>query len=224
MNNAQDNFYPPSPSFKEAVEEVVDEILPRKIFDVSWNKYFYHLETFEYQSTITSWGISISGTAGVNWTSTPQPLFYLGADTNTASVKVGKYVFQNEFLSYDKIQYFRTVVSLTDVTDVEVDISIGGGYGFKITNNAITGYAGANTTGTLKTLTNNEGVKLEARLFPGDKCIFLIDDEEKGVVIVPSSLTGNNISLWELQLTNNDSADDNKRMYIQWFEFQQKTN
>jgi hypothetical protein len=215
--------FPLNKKSKDEFGRVLEDLLPDKVFNSVWEDHFYNLETFEYQETITSWGYSISGPAGVNWTNTSQPVFYLGADQDTASVKVGKYVFQNDFLSYDKAQYFRTVISLTDVTDVEADVSIGGRYGFSITNNAITGYAGTNETGTLKTLTNDEGVKLEARLSPDDKCVFKINDEERGSVLVPPSVSGNNISLWELQLTNNDAGDNDKIMFIQWFELIQKT-
>lgn len=215
-------FFPPTPDFKAAVEEAMDEILPEKILDLVWNNFFYYPEVF---TSLDSLSESIIGSSGLRFTATPQPVLEVFTGANSSdSVLSGKHLFQQDFLSFDKLQYFRTQFQIDSVSNVVANITIGpDGYGFRISNNSLIGFVTDNdsneTTVTLQTILVNTTYKIEAKFFPIiDKVIFLVDNVEKGVV--KGLPTGQHTNLWSLELTTSENAT--KNMLVQTFELIQK--
>ena len=161
----------------------------------------------------------------MRFTATPQPVLEVFTGANSSdSVLSGKHLFQQDFLNFDKLQYFRTQFQIDSVSNVVANITIGpDGYGFRISNNSLIGFVTDNssneTTVTLQTISLNTTYKIEAKFFPIiDKVIVLVDDTEKGVV--KGLPTGQHTNLWSLQLTTNENAT--KNMLVQTFELIQK--
>ena len=203
-------------------QKILNNILKDTILDTSWNDYFRYFEVFNSFDSLSE---SIVGTSGIRFTATAQPVveLFTGA-TSGNSVLEGKHLFQQEFLSFDKQQYFRTQFQVDSVTSLTANLTIGpDGYGFRIVNNSLRGFvtdnAAVETVVTLQTIALDTTYLIEAKFFPGKKVVFKVDDVEKG--IITSGLpTGEHTNLWSLELTTN--AAGAKSMLVQTFDFIQR--
>lgn len=215
-----------SDEFKEAISRILDEQMPEKMIGLVWDRFFYYFEAFHAGD---GWAISASGAnSGAGFTATPQPVFYLIAGNSTDdAVLVGKFLFQQTFLTFDKLQYFRTQFQLDSVANVQADINVGSlttqddAYGFRVVDNALKGIvkrAGSETlTATLATIVADTTYKIEARLNPDEGTIlFFVDGEEKGILRTIPRITEQNNNLWSFRLETNEDAD--KNMFVQTFE------
>ena len=214
---------------KKIIERTVDEFLSNKIFNLVWNDYFYYFESFNSTESLAISAIGVDSGAG--FTATPQPVFYLvtGATLDN-SVLVGKFLFQQEFLTFDKKQFFRTQFQVDSVANLNADINVGDittnddAYGFRIVNNALKGIVKRATsetlTSSLQTIVADTTYQIEARLDPDEgKVIFSVNGEERGILnVIPTRVANNNV--WSFRLETDEAVA--KTMYIQTFELIQK--
>lgn len=212
--------YPPDQETIRAVEFALDRLLPEKIFDIVWDKYFYFSTFFESIDGYGQTGTVVAGEWGFTLTS--------GAGTTAALTKTPEY--QN-VLNWHKRQRMRTNFLMTSVTSVTAQFVVGNintdeHYGFKIVNNQVKGtVADGSTESTidLVTITANSQHAYEARLFPGEKVVFYVDGEEKGVLTanIPwGGTSGENLQLMEAVIT--DDASTSKDLLASFFDYIQE--
>ena len=233
------NFYPPDENFKRAVEESMDEILPEKILDLVWNKYFYYNTFFE---SLDGWSL-VDASSGSSIVSEIGVQLHTGATTNNVSGIVKAPRLQ-ETISFDNRGRFRTAFRISNAStgDIEANITVGLGpesgaknrYGFRIISGNLTGIVSDGTNTSTVTLissfTAQANYIIEARLLPSDKVVFLVSDADSEVLIERGSIntnlpsgsldttSGGEDNAW-IEYLIKAKADDSKIILFSFFEY-----
>ena len=220
FNNPKDNQYPPSIDFKQSVNKALDELLPDKIFDSVWKKIFHYLTTFESFDGFTLSGVPTIDGTGITLTTT-------GDDEN--EIQVTKQPAWQGLITFSQQSYFKTAVSLSQVTNQEIYITVGNKdtthyYGFKIIDANLYGitYDGTTENAVLLQTVTATTYNLEARYSPSDKVIFLVESVEKGVSAsnLPSPAETANVQLMDTRIKAKEA--EVKVIQLSFFEYLQK--
>ena len=221
----QTSFYPPSVDFQRAVDSSLDRLIPNKILEYFWDNVFYYIESFVSTESFSS---SLVGAgSGFGFTATPQPVFEVFTGTSTGnSALLGKHLFQQDILSFDKKQKFRTHFQVSSTTLIRANLSVGpDGYGFRVSSSSLFGYVTDNDSNES---TVNLGMSLsldvtyfvEAEFSPNDKVIFSVKNATSNIMESRGVLTdlpsGEHTNLCSLELFTNNNA--RKTMYVQLLE------
>lgn len=176
--------YPIDQQSKKIIEQVADEFMKNKIFDLFWDKEFYYLAMPE---SFDSWTVVGNGSYAT------QQLITTASQND--EVTISSDMSYHNFLSFQKRQRFRTYISMGTITNSVAKVGVGrindGAavsalfYGFQITNGAIYGYTDANGAETTVNLgisvVANSGADiniytLEARYEPNGKIVFYVGE------------------------------------------------
>ena len=212
-NMAKEVFgYPANNEQERAIEEVLNKILPDKIYDAVWNDFFYYFTNFDSMEAST--GDNTFEEAGVIAVTLSGWSVDVEADVTAASfmqkVQIpslgGSDVGLNRNLGWGTPQRFRANFSFYDSTAPGAPEFTGyivrgatpqssygqPHFGFKIIDDTLYGtvdsVAAAEQTVQLQSVSNGTAYVVEARYLPSDKVIFLVQDnttlkmEEKGVI------------------------------------------
>lgn len=175
------------PNFKNAVRRTTGDFLPNDMFDAFWDKIFYYSSMYESLD-----GVSLQGNVPtINDTGITMAT---AAVLNSTSIIVKDGIAQ-KVTSFGKRQRFRITLefsnnSLTNSNGYFTTGLFGIGeqyYGFEFNGTTLKGSSSnintvASNAVTLATLATLKTYELEAVLFPGEKVIFYINGEEKGIV------------------------------------------
>lgn len=234
QGNQTQNLYPPTEDFKRATEQVVDEILPDKIFDILWKKIFHYQTFFE---SLDGFLVSSAGVAIAN----DQLTLTTGAVSGN-NESIIKQPNNQGLITFSQPSRMRSEFQVGYVAAQTGYITIGNvptaaqGYGFKIINGSLYGVTHNGTTETtvlLQSISVNQKYKIEARYLPGEKVIFLADDpttspatkiREVGVLTatLPSPAETANTNLFQIKITTNAAAE--KILRVTFLEYLQRRN
>ena len=216
--------YPPNEDLKNAVNQILDETLPDKIFDLTWKKMFHWITFFE---SIDGFALSATaptiGSANISLTTS-------GASGN--EVEISKPPLYQGLVTFSQRSAFRTTINLSVVTNQTVYVTVGNKdsthyYGFKVTNATLFGVTydgGTENAVTLATLSAATAYTLEARYNPSDKVVFLVDNIEKGAskTNLPSPVVTANAQMMDIRIKAN--AAEAKTLQASYFEYLQRRN
>lgn len=186
-----------SPEYKRAMDRTMDEILPPKIIDIVWDKYFYYFDPFDSLDSLV-----ITGTGGRGSATLTGGVFELESgnianDTVTAQKVLGS---PRSPLDFGKRQRFRTDFLATDfplnasVLVGNLSINDMNYYGFTVDSDEVIYGVSANNGQETKVrlddyiaptgaASEESNPIFEARLDPINKVVrFLINDVEKGII------------------------------------------
>jgi len=221
---SQASNYPPSVDLKVAVDSVLDENLPDKIFDLIWKKTFHWITLFE----------SLDGfnfTAGATQSTNGSYVELKTSSTLNNEVEINKQPAWQGLITFSQRSYFRTNISFTDITDQTIYATVGNKgttnyYGFKIVADALYGVSYDGTTEKtilLQTITATT-FNLEARYLPSNKIVFLVDSVEKGTITVnlPIPVKTSNVQLMDIRIKTTATAV--KTIQVSFFEYLQTRN
>ncbi len=209
--------------------KLLNDIIEEQVFDAAWNGYFYYFEAFNSTESLS---LSVTGASGLDFVSLPQPIFYAFTGANSGDgVLGGKWLFEQNILTFDKKQSIRTQIRVDSVTSVEGMIGTGdirfstpgNGFGFYFENATLKGVVNRDsveTLVTLQTIAVDTTYFVEARLDPDlNRVVFFVNNIEKGQInTVPLRIA--NETLWQVELLTNSAAA--KEFYMQTFEIIQR--
>ena len=191
------------------------------VFDANWNDFVYFHTLFESLDGYGITGTVVPGTWGFTMTT--------GAISGNSAELEKNPAYQKVF-NWHKQQRMKVNFQLGSITAVTVSAVVGlvGAdvhYGFKVINNTVYGTVGDTSQSTivLGTISANLNYDYEARFFPSQKVIFLIDGVEKGVLTTNlpyGGTSGENEQLLEIVITTNENVA--KFLLMSEFEFIQK--
>lgn len=177
-------FYPPSESFKSAVEESLSSILPEKILDLTWNEYFYYFDTpaiIDASNLLGTWSLTSSG--GSVGASASKLILNTGGTDGDFAGAIKDWAVQN-VLRFDRKQRFRTAFQVNNISNTILYLLRGDAksgdnlyYGFKVVGSDLQGVArntGSEQTLSLMTISADVTYDLQAILTPQKKIIFSV--------------------------------------------------
>lgn len=196
-------FFPPNEDFKRAVEQALNEILPQKMYDVTWNDYWHYFEPFASAANVidgahgTAMTYENTGQASVTldgWEVAVEASITAASFMQKVQIPTlgGSGVGINRNLSWSQQQRFRANFSYSgSAASPQFTAYLVRGatpqssynhpnFGFKIVNGSLRGIArnssAAEGSVILATLSKNTAYVVEARYFPGDKVIYFLQN------------------------------------------------
>lgn len=230
LKDASLKYNQQSPEYKRAMDRTMDEILPPKIIDIVWDRYFYNFDIFPSMESVSDLSDGIGSVTIVGG--------YIILETgNVANDTTFAYrAFDSRsILDFGKKQRFRTDLSVsvpaTGTTAYIVVGDVNGSfYGFKLhSNGALYGISSNDQSEQteVKLLDSfpSSTYTLEARLDPINKTIvFLINDVEKGTISThlpkENEIDKSFIRMWWFQITTSDTTQ--RTLYGTFFEYIQE--
>lgn len=219
----QPGVYPPSVDFEQAVAKALDNVLLEKMLDMDW---LYNFRYSSFFDSIDGW----AATAGVSFNGSGDLTFVTTA-VNGNSQNISKSPNNQKILDWaNNKQRFRASFQLNSVANVTAWWTVGvqgttEHYGFKVINNVLYGTVADGTTQktlALKTILDSVVYRIEARLDPIRKVVFLVNDVEAGVISQNLPLTPQTSDFLNFNITTNTGAS--KEMYMSFVDFQQFRN
>lgn len=215
---------PINPETKSQVSQMLDELLPDKIFDLIWKKTFHWITFFEsFDGFALSATAPTIGSANISLTTS-------GALNN--EVEISKPPLFQGLITFSQRSAFRTTINLSVITNQTAYITVGNKdsthyYGFKISNATLYGvsYDGSTENAvTLATISASTAYTIEARYTPTDKVVFFVDTIEKGVskVNLPSPVVTANAQLMDIRIKATQA--EAKTLQVSFFEYLQRRN
>ncbi len=220
--------YPPSVDFERSVEEVLDKLLPNKIYDVYWKKLFPYQTFFESLDGFTNSGVAIADA---------QLTFTTGASENDFA-RLLKQPDNHGFITFSQPSRFKTAFELAQVTNQTAYFFRGGdpsasnqGYGFKVVDGTLYGVTidsgGTENAVSLQSVSADTEYEVEARYSPSDKVIFYVGSSAGSIVQEKGTSTTNlpspsevvNDLLFSVRIATNEDAA--KVMYISYVQILQ---
>ena len=232
------NFYPPNESFKRAVEESMDEILPEKILDLVWNDYLYYHSFFE---SLDGWSLTDSSGGGSGVTGAGVTL-ETGATSGNQSTML-KSPDHASILSFDKSSRFRSGFEILTASTSNIEFAITFGesinsltdnhYGFRLDAGVLKGVCAdgsAISEVDLLTITAQTRYLIEARYLPNDKVIFYVSDGAISNELIERGVLTTNLPTGNVGVTDNawfrfyieTLENAAKQLYFSFLEYTQK--
>lgn len=223
-----------TPTIPEQTKQIIRNFLLTEGFDFMWKKSFRWTTFFEGLPNCTTdtanngWGAVFGGTGSVANGSTGL-LLTTGANS-TDFVRVKKWPTYQKIINFQNVSFMRTSIgivsgSTTSVTTYVVHGGLGTKYyGFKVVGTSLYGVTYDGTTENavlLKTVAADTVYSLEARYYPANKVVFLIDGEQVGVSIanLPAATSAVVIELVDIRITTNTTAA--REVWFSFFEYAQ---
>jgi len=214
---------PINPESKSQVSQMLDELLPDKVFDLIWKRTFHYLTLFESLDGFTLTGVPTLSGADVTLTT---------SNVSGNEIEINKQPSWQGLITFSQRSAFRTAFIISQITNQTVYITTGNKasgsyYGFKITNATLYGVTGDGTTEnavTLKTISATTGYNLEARFLPSKGVTFFVDSVEVGSssANIPIPIVTPNAQLMDIRIKTN--ANEVKTMQMSFFEYMQFRN
>ncbi len=213
---------------KKIIEQAVDEFLDQKVFDLIWKRTFHWLTFFE---SLDGFGVTADA-----YSVDKDDVVITTSDVKDNEAKVTKTPAFQGLITFSQPSRMRTSFSISSVSDVTSYMIVGSTssgeyYGFKIVDNSLKGVSYDGTTENavvLQTISASTVYALEARMYPNNKTIFIVNTVEKGVSVsnLPSGITSGtavaNVNLMEFSITTGTTAA--KTLQFSFFEYFQKRN